>query len=305
MAEGDNALRAEIEKVRERTRLQGLAQGLSPDDAESRASAAVAEFCTRWGIKPEMIGPAPARTARGATGPLPPRSPTGPLPPDPVRVSVDLGSSPLRSMAGGSNKTQAIRIGDLLRKTQSPPPPPPPGPGVPTPASSVAGAHLSAFLQKVRSKPLVEAPPPAPPPPPSPPAPPPIQIRNIPVHDQVAASGRPGPARGAPPAPAAPAAPATLSDRRRALIEEFDRTYAEVQNMLEARIGIDAVALGQTGGAGLGTGGPYSQEEVQAISRDLERLMGGLNQMMTLCQELMDHLGGFVSKDGTGGDAAS
>jgi len=297
MAEGDNALRAEIEKVRERTRLQALAQGMSPDEAEARAGVAVAEFCTRWGIKPEMLGPAPPRPARGQPAPAP----------DPRPASVDLGSSPLRSMSGGQNKTQAIRIGDLLKRTQAPAPP---AAGSAAPAPSSTGSNLSAFLQKVRSKPLTEAPaPPAPhmsPPPPAASrtpassaagaprtASPPIQIRNVPVHQQVGA-----PRRGPAPAPApAAASPASLVERRKQILDEFDRTYNEVQSMLEARIGIDAVALGQTDGSGLASGaGGYSPEEMQAIARDLERLMGGLGQMMTLCQELMDHIGGFIAK---------
>ena len=65
MPDADSALRAEIEKVRDRARLQALAQGVSTDEADRRGQKAVDDFCGKWGIRPEMVGT--IATATGVT----------------------------------------------------------------------------------------------------------------------------------------------------------------------------------------------------------------------------------------------
>lgn len=337
MAEADGALRAEIEKVRERARLQVMAQGLDPEAAELQADAAVEEFCARWGIRPEMLGPGLLRGSR------PPATPgrEGPK-------SVDLGASPLRATINPS-QTQALRIGDLLRKAKEmeaaaaglPTPPatgsrPSPGSG---PSSAQGGGggvlrttgNLSSLLQRVRTQGIspasgtgAQAPPPA-----SPPASPGGSVRPFP-----ASAPAPSPFRG-PSAPAtAPAVPlpamprpagsitsrgATSADplggtgsltanaeRRRQVIEEFDRIYAEVQTMLEQRIGVVDLALndaskGLTGAMAKAQAGGLDAHELEVLAVDVDRLHQHLQVMMSLCEEFLSHLQDFsVRSEGSG-----
>jgi hypothetical protein len=114
-----------------------------------------------------------------------------------------------------------------------------------------------------------------------------ITIRHVPVHQQVPS---------APGTEAFVAAAASLADRRTQILKEFDRTYAEVQTMIEERIaesqGVEEGGGPASGAEGAAPGGtPYSPEDIQLIARDLERLRGGLRSMLLLCEELMSHLG--------------
>jgi len=285
MPDADDALRAEIEKVRDRARLQALAQGLSTDEADRRGQKAVEEFCGKWGIRAEMVGP-----------------PRGPRPaPAPVRA-VDLGSSPLRSTTNPS-MTQAIRIADLLRKGKEAGGAA--GAPAPAPAPAAAGAggksSLAGLLDRVRAQSFPDAapagapaaapaayrpapaPPPAAPPPPlpaRPSSPPPLVISQAPAPVPAAAAG---------------------ADRRRALLEEFDRTYSEVQTMIEQRIGVADVAMGDAP-RGLAQAferaaeGGVGPEEAKILAQDVQRLRDHLRQMMTLCDEFLSHLDEFTGR---------
>lgn len=262
MADADDALRGEIEKVRDRARLQALAQGLPPEEADRRGKQAVEEFCAKWGIRPDMVGP--PRTARPA--------------PAPVRA-VDLGSSPMRSSANPST-TQAIRIADLLKRgaLQAPPPaPPPPPPAPPPPKPGLAG-----LLDRVRAQSFSDSP-------------------------AAAAPEAPAAPASAAAAATAPSRPASASpDRRRELLDLFDRTYAEVQAMLEQRIGVVDVALNEAprglasafekaAAAGIGS------EEAKVLAQDVQRLRDHLRQMTSICEEFLSHLDEFVGRASTRG----
>ena len=95
--------------------------------------------------------------------------------------------------------------------------------------------------------------------------------------------------------------PLPPADRRRALLEEFDRTYAEVQTMIEQRIGVADVAMGN---APLGlaqafervTEGGVGAEEAKVLASDVQRLRDHLKQMMSLCDEFLTHLDDFVGR---------
>lgn len=154
MAEGDADLREEMEKVRERTRLLGISQGLSPGEAESRAADAVGEFCARWGIPqpprqaaplasavPFKIrhGPIHARSAPPPSPPSPAPSPPPPPPaagdavPDPAHLAkytdkdLQLIARDLTGLRGGLQSMLALcdelesRLGALLPKDGSGP----------------------------------------------------------------------------------------------------------------------------------------------------------------------------------------
>lgn len=321
MGEAENPLREEIEKVRERARLQALAQGLSPDEAEAKASDAVAEFCSRWGVRPDMLGPAPPRIQRDAAARKPTGSTSGffagAIPLGPEKRSVDLGSSPLRSGSPAQDKTGPIRIGDLLKKSRAEGAAAPPGkaaapagtPGAPPRAS------LSSLLNRVKNAslpdavPAVEEPPaPEPAAPAGPPRKGAFQIRNVSVQDQVAAlpgsPRRPGPAPAAP-EPGMEAGDEDPSAQRRRILDEFDRTYAEVHEMLEKRIGADLLAMAEGREmAGEGMAGTYSGDEIRRIVEDIDRLRGGLQQMLGLCDELMQSLRSILLEKDDGRDPA-
>ncbi|MCK6482371.1 MAG: hypothetical protein L6R43_20160, partial [Planctomycetes bacterium] len=150
MSEGEAALQEEISKVRERTRLQALAQGVPPPEAEARAATAVEEFCAKWGLRPEAAAPAPPLPA-----PAPPVR--APAPPAPQR-SVDLGSSPLRSPTASGDRTQSIRISEILKKGREGATSPSSNPAIPVPPSLAAppaapGAKpsLASVLRRHRS----------------------------------------------------------------------------------------------------------------------------------------------------------
>ena len=301
MPDADAALRAEIEKVRDRARLQALAQGDSTDEADRRGQKAVDDFCGKWGIRPEMV-----------STPKEPRVPAAPV------RTVDLGSSPLRTSSNPS-ATQAMRISDLLKRGREASSP---GAAAASAAAAAAAAHaqpaaahpapaaggkssLAGLLDRVRSNSLVEVPSvsPAPakaaaaPPKPAPPAPP----RPTP------AAPAPAPARSATPPSRiqptpAPAHGAPLTaDRRKALLEEFDRTYTEVQSMIEARIGVADVAMGDAP-RGLASAfervakGGVSESEAKVLSGDVQRLRDHLKQMTSICDEFLSHLDEFVER---------
>jgi len=100
------------------------------------------------------------------------------------------------------------------------------------------------------------------------------------------------------------AAAASLADRRSQILEEFDRTYAEVQEMIEARI---AESQGEEPPAsaaapGGGKAAAYTIEDIQFIARDLERLRGGLQSMLLLCEELMSQIGHMLPGPSGGTD---
>jgi hypothetical protein len=275
MADADDALRGEIEKVRERARLQALAQGLPPDESDRRGQKAVNDFCAKWGIRPDMVGP--PRSAR----------PASPAPP--VRA-VDLGSSPLRSAANPS-ATQAIRIADLIKRGMVQPPAPPARPASMSPPPPAERVGLAGLLDRVRAQSQPDAgaapPPRAPAPAPSPPP-------------------RAGaPAAGVPPLGTTP--PVSEAEaRRRALLDQFDRVYAEVQAMLEQRIGVADLALNEVplglasafdraAAAGLGS------EEAKVLTLDVQRLRDALRQMTAICDEFLSHLDEFVDRASTRG----
>ena len=95
----------------------------------------------------------------------------------------------------------------------------------------------------------------------------------------------------APPSSQPASSTANAVERRRLILEEFDRTYAEVQSMLEKRIGMEGVALGRDDGEAFGSPpAGISVEEAAAMTQDLSRLMDGLQQMMMLCQGLLDQV---------------
>jgi hypothetical protein len=282
MGEADSALREEIEKVRERARLQALAQGLGPDAAAALGNNAVEEFCSRWGIRPEMVAPGVLRGNRPAT------SAGQPFREDARKV--DLGASPMRNTQN-PGQTQAIRIADLLKRAKDAEnplkvPAPPAAAGPPNPATTTrSGSNLSSLLNRMRTP---EA---AAPPPPAPPAPPP-----------------PAPARAPTLAPSAPPRSVTMSEtlgggatltsnaeRRRQVLEEFDRTYAEVQAMLEQRIGVVDIALndaskGISGVMLKAAQGGLRQDEMEVLALDVERLREHLHTMTSLCDEFLQHM---------------
>ncbi len=337
MAEADSALRAEIEKVRERARLQVLAQGLDPEAAEIQADAAVEDFCTRWGIRPEMLGPGLLRGARPAAAP----AKVGPK-------SVDLGASPLRTTVNPS-QTQALRIGDLLKKAREMEAAASGRPASPAPASEIPGsgpafaqaplsshgagagvprntANLTSLLQRMKSQGLPPAGGPAAQAPV--PAAGPMRPAAAPVSPFRGPSApAPSPAVPLPPMPRSTAAIAprgvTSSDplggtgsltanaeRRRQVIEEFDRTYAEVQAMLEQRIGVVDVALndasqGLTGAMARAQAGGLDAHELEVLAGDVDRLHQHLQVMMSLCEEFLSHLQGFSVRAGGPGDQGS
>lgn len=296
MADADNALRSEIEKVRERARLQALAQGLPPDRAEIQGDAAVLDFCSRWGIRPEMLGPDLAHAARA-----------------PAREEarkVDLGTSPLRNTTAPS-QSQAIRISDLLKKAKdqegSLSPPSAPAPAAPAGGPAIGSGtrppgSLSTLLQRMKT------------PSSGPPAP------AAPVRTPAAASTPPR----TPAPPASPPRPANTTgfrgvtsgdplggtgsltanaERRRQVLEEFDRTYAEVQALLEQRIGVVDVALadaskGISGAIQKAAAGGIASQDLEVLAVDVDRLRNHLQSMMELCEEFLGHLQSFAARSG-------
>jgi hypothetical protein len=100
------------------------------------------------------------------------------------------------------------------------------------------------------------------------------------------------------------------AERRRQVIEEFDRTYAEVQTMLEQRIGVVDVALndaskGLTGAMAKAQAGGLDAHELEVLAVDVDRLHQHLQVMMSLCEEFLTHLQDFtVHGDGPGGDGS-
>jgi hypothetical protein len=278
MADADNALRDELEKVRERARLQALAQGVSPEEAEQRGNTAVNEFCAKWGIRPEMLGPRAARTAEAAA-----KAPATPSRP------VDLGSSPLRSSGGpGPGQSQVIRIGDLLKKAQDA--------AAGSPAAARHGSALSGLLSRAKSQHVFDpatspTPPggtampqgvPLRPAPTSPAMPPPAPPRSPSVRD---------PFTSVPGSPGSPAA-----EKRRQILEEFDRTYAEVQAMIEQRIGVGDTAMSDRAGAGVTTGAQSGPpQELVMMAEDVLRLRSQLEQMLAMCDDFLARY-----RDGTG-----
>jgi len=280
MGEADSALREEIEKVRERARLQALAQGLGPDAAAALGNNAVEEFCSRWGIRPEMVAPGVLRGNRPGTAGQPFREDAR---------KVDLGASPMRNTQN-PGQTQAIRIADLLKRAKDaevpgkgPAPSPSPAVGPANPASTTrSGSNLSSLLNRMRA-PEGAAPAPPAPPPPAPvraptlaPAPPP---RSVTMSETLGGGG-------------------TLTgnaERRRQVLEEFDRTYAEVQAMLEQRIGVVDIALndaskGISGVMLKAAQGGLRQDEMEVLAVDVERLREHLHTMTSLCDEFLQHM---------------
>ena len=298
MGEADSALREEIEKVRERARLQALAQGLGPDAAAAQGNVAVEEFCSRWGIRPEMVGPAGPRGGRPAPSTSQPFREDG--------RKVDLGASPLRTTAN-PGQTQAIRIADLLKRAKETEiaasrPAFPQGAGAPpTPAAPARSTtNLSSLLQRMRTAdPSQPAPAPAaparvPPPPPAPsritaPPPPPPRSASAPSQGMVQRAVTLSETLGG---------GATLTanaERRRQVLEEFDRTYAEVQSMLEQRIGVVDIALndaskGISGLMNTAQAGGMKPEEMEILAADVDRLRQNLTVMMGLCDEFLQHM---------------
>jgi len=309
MADAESALREEIEKVRERARAQAVSLGLNEEMADSRGDAAVEEFCARWGIKPEMLGAAPHRSAPSRPAAPPPSPTRGGLPPLPAPASppptrpagnptVDLGSSAFRAAIqkaredAASGGTKIAHLLDKARKvaadrqglastgfTGARP-----AAGAPPPG---AGSSLAQLVSRVRGE---EVPDPA--------------------------SGGDAVDAGTPSGPRAASSLPRLGglfagrnegairqreEQRRQILDEFDRTYAEVQSMLDQRIGIVDVALdaGQvlpapaTGKAPVP--GSIPPEEIVKIAEDLDRLMGDLQQMMALCEGLVSRLHGVLS----------
>jgi hypothetical protein len=300
MADADNALRSEIEKVRERARLQALAQGLPPDRAVIQGDAAVLDFCSRWGIRPEMLGPDLARAARA--------------PAKEEQRKVDLGTSPLRNTTAPS-QTQAIRISDLLKKAKdqegSLPPPPAPAPAAAPGPASAAGVmpgsrppgSLSTLLQRMKTQPS------------APPAPAPRPPQGKPA-------GAPAASPAAPPSPSRPANTTGFrgvtsgdplggtgsltanAERRRQVLEEFDRTYAEVQSLLEQRIGVVDVALadaskGISGAIQKAAARGIDSQDLEVLAVDVDRLRNHLQSMMQLCEEFLGHLQSFSARSET------
>jgi hypothetical protein len=91
------------------------------------------------------------------------------------------------------------------------------------------------------------------------------------------------------------APPPVPQDRRVALLEEFDRTYSEVQTMLEERIGVVDVALnenprGLQGAVERAAQPGASEEEIRVLSDYLHRLRDHLGQMLTICDEFLGHI---------------
>ncbi len=281
MGEADSALRQEIEKVRERARLQGLSQGLGPEAAAHQGNVAVEEFCARWGIRPEMVGAAAPHGGRpgGATG--------QPFREEPRKV--DLGASPMRTGAV-PGQTQAIRIADLLKRAKeadtSAAKPAAPAPAAAAPPRT--GSNLSALLQRMRAPDAAgpaatraPAPPPASPPP-SPPRPAPAQgtvLRAVSTGEPLGGG----------------ATLAANAERRRQVLDEFDRTYAEVQTMLEQRIGVVDIALndaskGITGAMATAQAGGLRPDQVTVLAADVDRLRQHLTVMMQVCDEFLRHM---------------
>lgn len=294
MGEADNALREEIEKVRERARLQALAQGIGPAAAAQQGNQAVEEFCSRWGIRPDMVGPSSPRGLR-------PGSPAGPPPREEAR-KVDLGASPLRN-AANPGQTQAIRIADLLKRAKDAESSAA-RPAAPAPADAGAGrtsTNLSSLLQRMRTADTAR--------------PLPVPARPAPT---VAAPVPPAPRTPLPAAPGTGTMPRVLStsdvfaggatltanaERRRQVLEEFDRTYAEVQTMLEQRIGVVDIALndaskGLTGAMARAQAGGLQPHEIETLAEDVVRLRQNLTIMMQTCDEFLRHMDRITASKG-------
>ncbi len=327
MAEADSALRAEIEKVRERARLQVLSQGLDPEAAEIQADAAVEEFCARWGIRPEMLGPGLLRGARPAAAPVK----EGPR-------KVDLGASSFRTSVNLS-QTQAIRIGDLMKRAKemeaaaaapqaSSPTALPSSPAFQQPPVSTGGpvsrnsANLTSLLRRMKTQGLPTTPSAA-----AAAATGPAAVPAAPPRPAAAPFRGPSAPAPAPPVPlpsmtrpaAATSSPGTMNmdplggggtlsgnaERRRQIIDEFDRTYTEVQAMLEQRIGVVDIALndaskGLSGVLAKAQAGGYDSQELEVLAVDVGRLHQNLQVMMELCQEFLEHVQTFSPAGGTG-----
>jgi hypothetical protein len=318
MADAEKALHDEMEKVRERDRLQAMSQGLAPDAARAAGDAAVEEFCAKWGIRPEML----------AVGGRPARAPApAPEPKKPEMRTVDLGSSPLR-FSTNPNTTQAIRIADLLKKAKEMEAPAEPAapPAAPDFAKTSAAPNLSALLQRLRTQGSPASPTgatstamPAPGAAPARTAAP-GAFPTVPAAAAPTTPARPYLPPAPAPAPVAAAArPATVeissagtltgqAEKRRALLEEFDRTYAEVQSMLEQRIGVVDIAMndasrGLQGAIQKAAADNLSEPDLVRLARDVERLRSNLQGMLGLCEELLGQLAVATTKAAGGGKA--
>jgi hypothetical protein len=144
--------------------------------------------------------------------------------------------------------------------------------------------------------------------------------------DAPAASPRAGGA--APAAPARPAGSTTFrgvtsgdplggtgsltanAERRRQVLEEFDRTYAEVQTLLEQRIGVVDIALadasrGISGAIQQAAAGGIDPQDLEVLAVDVDRLRQHLQSMMSLCEEFLGHLQAFSVRSGAGPTGAA
>jgi hypothetical protein len=334
MADGDNPLRLEVEKVRERARARLRSLGIAEPQAEGLAQREVDEFMAKWGIKADMLGdpsaprvaPAqpPARSPQlppgsgmyGSATPMAPPAPRG----EPEPRTVDLGSSPLRSPVDRSTLGEVkgpTKIGDLLQRAQqvaqqrpgaAAPPAVAGRPGAP-PAKPPAPPSLADVLNRVRGglPPAAAAPPAAPPAPAAPPpaAEPPalgpggLRIRNMRTVDR-RADDRLTPAGLGYRTDPSGAYPAQASPRRQELLAAFDRTYDAFQTMLEERMTVGDMALTDDI-ANLPHGGPAppinvpSPEEILRLAEDLHRLMGDLRSMMSACEHMTERLGNLLA----------
>jgi len=86
---------------------------------------------------------------------------------------------------------------------------------------------------------------------------------------------------------------AVAADRRRQVLEEFDRTYAEVQTMIEQRIGVGDVAMSDSLAAVRGPGsGPALPQDISQLAADVARLRTQLEGMVGLCDEFLERFRG-------------
>ncbi len=355
MADAENALRQEIQKVYDRALERARAEGRSDAEAEAHADDQRKQFMEKWDIRPDMLGApppvirhaGPARHASsssagfmgqglaagegkaggGAAARAAAEAAVRRQDAERAKVPVDLGSSAFRtSVPASSGKT---KIGDLLNRARmvkaeleargaASVPTPVPAPAPPRAAFTGGrpavppGTRLNDLVNRAKQQRAVADPRAVEEPPPVPP------IRIGPVREHRRALDEPPPPDpygrdrhespedemdGDEQAPVETPVPPATEDReirRRAVLEEFDRTYEKVLAHVESRIEMIDLAVGEENGAPL-RGPTEAPAEMVTIAEDLDHLLGELHRMADVCERLASRLGVFLDTYPPGG----
>jgi len=111
-------------------------------------------------------------------------------------------------------------------------------------------------------------------------------------------------------APAAEGGEGAVSPRRRAILDEFDRTFHEVQSKLDQQLGgVDVAPVGEPVIPETLAPGDAALEEMERLAVDLDRAMEDLHRMMAHFQDLTGRLAAIMARfagppPGQGGGAA-